>query len=274
MLNAQRLTEICRLRPLIHCLSNVVSANDCANLVLAAGASPIMAQAPEEMADIAAQAQVVVLNTGTPDREKFQVCRLCGREALSLGKPVVLDPVGVGSSPWRLRETETLLRSVSPSLFRVNFAKARALLRLEGRELGVDSPGPASLEERLEAALLLSRQSHAAVLLSGPEDIAAGGGSAWRISGGSPRTARITGSGCMLSALCGVFSAVEPDMVQAALLAAVFWKLCAQRAEEWSQGRGPGAFRAALLDAAEAVTAGDLAAGERLVSPLTAERRI
>ena len=271
MLNAFRLDEVRRVRPLIHCISNIVSANDCANLVLAAGASPVMAQAPEEMEHMASTAQAVVLNTGTPDREKFRACRLCGRAARSLGKPVVLDPVGVGGSPWRLKETEGLLAEVSPSLFRVNFAEAQALLRLGGGELGVDSPGPASREERLDAALRLSRQRGAAVLLTGPEDMAANGVSAWAVSGGSPRTARITGSGCMLSALCGVFAAVEPDPAQAALLAAVFWKLCARRAEEWAGGRGPGSYRAALLDAAEAVTAAELAEGARLVSPVAVE---
>ena len=79
MLNDFRLTELRAAQPLVHCISNIVTANDCANLVLAAGGSPIMAQAPEEMAEIAAAAAAVVLNTGTPDAEKFRACRLPGR---------------------------------------------------------------------------------------------------------------------------------------------------------------------------------------------------
>ena len=84
--------------PLLHCISNIVSANDCANLALAIGASPIMAQAPQEMADIAALASAVVLNTGTPDEAKFTAARTAGATANRRSIPVVLDPVGVGAS--------------------------------------------------------------------------------------------------------------------------------------------------------------------------------
>ena len=78
-MNVSRLEEVRRRRPLIHCVSNIVSANDCAHLALAVGASPMMAQAPEEMADITAIAAATVLNTGTPDSAKFEACRICGR---------------------------------------------------------------------------------------------------------------------------------------------------------------------------------------------------
>ena len=111
-------------RPLIHCVSNIVSANDCANLVLAAGAGPIMAHAPEEAADITAASAAVVLNTGTPDEARFRTCLLCGKEAARLGRPVVLDPVGVGASPWRLERVGALLESFPVSILRVNLGGA------------------------------------------------------------------------------------------------------------------------------------------------------
>ena len=106
--------------PLLHCISNIVSANDCANLALAIGASPIMAQAPQEMADIAALASAVVLNTGTPDEAKFTAARTAGATANRRGIPVVLDPVGVGASPWRLANIQSLLQQVQPAIVRVN----------------------------------------------------------------------------------------------------------------------------------------------------------
>jgi hydroxyethylthiazole kinase len=127
--------------PLLHCISNIVSANDCANLALAIGASPIMAQAPQEMADIAALASAVVLNTGTPDAEKFRACRIC---AVSARHPVVLDPVGVGASPWRLGQVRALLDLFTPSILRVNLGEARALLEEWGEA------GAASTEKALE----------------------------------------------------------------------------------------------------------------------------
>ena len=84
MLDFTRLDKVRRQRPLIHCVSNIVTANDCANLALAVGASPMMAQAPEEMEAISAVSDATVLNTGTPDAEKFRACRICAVSALSL----------------------------------------------------------------------------------------------------------------------------------------------------------------------------------------------
>lgn len=255
-----RLDQIRARRPLIHCVSNMVSANDCANVVLAAGAGPIMAHAPEEMADITAASAATVLNTGTPDEARFHTCLLCGQEAARQNQPVVLDPVGVGGSPWRLERVRALLERFPVSILRVNLGEALALLGENGGERGVDSPDPASPEARSAAAAALANQYRAAVLLTGPEDVVADGRRLWRVFGGSPLMTAVTGTGCMLSALCGVFAAVTPDAAEAAALASAFWKTCARRAEEHSGGPGPGSFRAALLDAAGTLAAAELAA--------------
>lgn len=255
-----RLDDVRARRPLIHCVSNLVSANDCANVVLAAGGGPIMAQAPEEMADITAASDATVLNTGTPDEGRFRACLLCGQEAARRNQPVVLDPVGVGASPWRLERVQALLERFPVSILRVNLGEARALTGGAGEERGVDSPGSASLEERSAAARALAGRYRAAVLLTGPEDLATDGERLWRVSGGSPLMTAVTGTGCMLSVLCGVFAAVEAEPVEAAALASAFWKTCARRAEEHAGGRGPGSFRTALLDAAGTLTAAELAA--------------
>lgn len=253
-----RLDAVKRQRPLIHCVSNIVSANDCANLALAIGASPMMAQALPEMEAITAASSATVLNTGTPDEEKFRVCLVCGKAAERLGQPAVLDPVGVGASPWRLERTCEMLRLFTPAILRVNLGEARALLQLDSREQGVDSPAASSREERLEIAVRLAQRRRTTVLLSGPEDIAADGSAAWCVTGGSDLMSKVTGTGCMLSVLCGVFAAVEPEPREAALLAAAFWKVCSRRADRAAGETGPGSFRTALLDAAGALTAADL----------------
>lgn len=259
MIDFNRLEEVRRKRPLIHCVSNIVTANDCANLALAVGASPIMAQAPQEMGDITAASDTTVLNTGTPDEIKFEACMLCGKAASAAGHPVVLDPVGVGASPWRLRRVQELLHLFTPSILRVNLGEAQALSAGGGREQGVDSPAPASRAERLSAARALALHRRTAVLLSGPEDIVTDGQTAWCLPGGSDLMAFVTGTGCMLSVLCGVFAAVEPEPMKAAVLASAFWKVCSRRAQENAAGRGPGTFRAALMDAAANLTAADFA---------------
>ena len=131
--------------------------------------------------------------------------------AAAAKQPVVLDPVGVGASPWRLAQVRQLLNGFSPAILRVNLGEARALLGDTGEEQGVDSPLPASREARLAAAGALARQYRTAVLLSGPEDLVSDGERAWCVTGGSNAMSRVTGTGCMLSVLCGVFAAAEPD---------------------------------------------------------------
>ena len=179
--------------PLLHCISNIVSANDCANLALAIGASPIMAQAPQEMADIAALAGAVVLNTGTPDEAKFTAARTAGATANRRSIPVVLDPVGVGASPWRLANIQSLLQQVQPAIVRVNAGEAAALLGLGGSEHGVDSLTAPKAPAGLAAAL--AQKLGCVVLLSGTEDLIADGQQLCTVRGGSDRMRTVTGAG-------------------------------------------------------------------------------
>lgn len=255
MLDFNGLTRIKDERPLLHCVSNIVSANDCANLALAVGASPMMAQALEEMTEITAISSATVLNTGTPDRERFAVCRICGQAAQAIGQPVILDPVGVGAGSWRLKEVTGLLESFRPSIIRVNLGEAEALCRRKGYEQGVDSTVPVAPEKRAALANELACRYETTVLLTGDEDVVSDGIDTLVVTGGSLRMARVTGTGCMLSVLCGAFAAVESDAFAAAALASAYWKLCAERASEATQGRGIGSFRAELMNAAEQIDA-------------------
>ena len=248
-------------RPLVHCISNIVTANDCANLLLAAGASPMMAEASEDMAEITAISDSTVLNMGTPTAEKYSAARVCIEESKRLGKPVVLDPVGVGASEWRRSGAAALLLHASPDILRVNLAEAEALLGMGANEQGVDSPGRDGRGARISAARSLASRLSTAVLLSGAEDIISDGERVAAVAGGSALMPFITGSGCMLSALCGAFAAVERDAFKAACAASLYWKRCSELAGELSGNRGSGSFRAALMDAACRVTDDMLASG-------------
>lgn len=235
-------------KPLIHCISNLVTANDCANLALVVGASPIMAQAPQEMAVISASADAVVINTGTPDEEKFEACRLAAQTARAHGVPLVLDPVGVGASPWRLEHVRQILSEAAPDILRVNYSEAAALLLDRSAEHGVDSLPAGS--DAATLARTLARALRCAVVLSGADDLVTDGETLYTVTGGSDRMQTVTGAGCMLSVLCGVFAAAVPNRLEAARLAAVFWKRCAGQAARDAARRGSACFRAALLDAA------------------------
>ena len=244
------LKEIRRDKPLVHCISNIVTANDCANLLLAIGASPMMAQAPEEMEEITAISAATVLNTGTPDAARFAACEICGVHANCQHRPVVLDPVGVGASNWRLTHVQRLLTAFVPDLVRVNLSEARSLLGLHGQERGVDSAAVSDMEDTERCAVALARRLGCTVLLSSATDIATDGSEVLRIPGGSPRITAVTGSGCMLSALCGAFLAVSDDPLHAAAAASAFWKRCSEQAEARCAGSGMGSFHMALIDAA------------------------
>lgn len=245
----QLLAAIKEKKPLVHCISNIVTANDCANLLLAVGASPIMAQAPEEMPEISAKAQAVVLNTGTPSEDKFRACMAAGRTANQCRVPLVLDPVGVGASTWRLGRIQALLEEVHPDIVRVNFSEASALLGSTDGGQGVDSLA-STLETRVRLAAALAQRLGCTVLLTGTEDVVSDGAETVTVCGGSDLMKQITGAGCMLSVLCGAFAAAAETPMAAAKAAAQFWKEAARTAEEQTQGKGLGSYHAALFDAA------------------------
>jgi hydroxyethylthiazole kinase len=251
---SDRLKTLRTARPLVHCVANAVSSESCANLLLALGASPLMARAPEEMAAVTAAARATVLNTGTPDAEKWEACRRCLTAA---AHPVVLDPVGVGVSPWRKAAVRQLLAVRSPAILRVNAGEAQTLLGMDSRSRGVDCPEALSRDQAAALAQRLARSRHCVVLLTGALDLVSNGQSTCCIAGGAPLMSRITGSGDMLSCLCGAFAAVA-DAFTAAVTASAFWKLCAERAA--AAASAPGRFRAALIDNAYTVGDRELAA--------------
>lgn len=253
--------------PLIHAINNLVTANDCANLLLAVGAKPIMAQAPQEAAEITARCDATVLNLGTPDEGKFTACTLAGREANRLGHPVILDPVGVGASRYRLEETRKLLETVHPDLIRGNLGELQALLGQASQAQGVDSPDVCQTALEADCAKALARQLGCVVLLSGEPDLVTDGTRTFSLRGGSPRLRRITGAGCMLSVLCGALATVT-DPFTAAVNASWGWKACAY----WGERQivplegGLGSLHMALLDQADRLSRDGLAGARIWVS--------
>ena len=193
----------------------------------------MMAQAPEEMEAISAVSDATVLNTGTPDAEKFRACRIC---AVSARHPVVLDPVGVGASPWRLGQVRALLDLFTPVHPASESGEARALLGSDGQEQGVDSPLPASREARRDTAMDLARRRGTAVLLSGPEDLITDGARVWCVTGGSGRMSRHRHGLYAVGAVRCVRRR-GAAAAAAAALASAFWKICARRAEHLAADR-------------------------------------
>ncbi|MDO5423974.1 MAG: hydroxyethylthiazole kinase [Eubacteriales bacterium] len=235
----------------VHCLTNPVTMQEVVNVLLAAGGSAIMAQDPAEVEEITAFCDATLLNTGVPDAEKFRSCILAGKRADALGHPVILDPVGVGASAFRKQELQKLLSEVPVSLIRCNQEEACTLLHMRmGHPGGVESAVRFGQGRQTEIAEKLAKTYDCTVLVSGETDVVSDGRWSVQICGGDARIARITGSGCMLSALCALLCGAGLPAWEAACRAAKIWKKSAERAgirTEESHG-GIGSFRIFLFD--------------------------
>ena len=187
--------------PIVHCISNLVSANDCANIVLAAGASPIMADDPEEVEEITALSRALCLSLGTPNPRKAEAMVKAGRTAARLGLPVVFDPVGVGASQFRQSIAAEVLREVPVTVLRCNASELQALSGLAQVSRGVDAGKTLPPEALRPLAEQFAAQHRCVAAVTGAEDIVTDGKTTHILRNGTPLLRRVTGAGCMLSVL-------------------------------------------------------------------------
>ena len=247
-LTAQSLDRIRERTPLIHNITNFVVMNDTANVLLAFGASPVMAHAVEEVREMVAYAGALVLNIGTLEDSWIEAMLIAGEEANARGIPVVFDPVGVGATTLRTTTTERIRLGVRVAVVRGNAAELAAIAGMEARIRGVDSVAsgdPAS------AARLAAVRFGGTAVVSGAVDYVSDGSRVAEIHNGHPLMGRITGSGCMATATVGAFLAVEIDPFLAATEAMIAFGIAGELASERSGG--PGTFRAQLMDAVAAL---------------------
>ena len=239
--------------PLVHCISNYVTANDCVNLLLASGASGIMADDADEAEEITAMCQALVINLGTPNPRRLEAMLKAGKAANRLGHPVVFDPVGVGGSTLRRKAARQLLESVRFSVIRGNASEIRTLVDGSTAHRGVDTDvgSKDSQEESIGLAQQLARSSGAVVVLTGAVDIVTDGQRTYLAKNGHPMMRTVTGAGCQLSALIGAYAAANPEKPLVATLAAVCaMGLCGEQAHRRiTQLDGNASYRNYIIDA-------------------------
>jgi hydroxyethylthiazole kinase len=257
---AASLERIREHKPLVHNITNFVVMNDTANVLLAVGASPVMAHAPQEVREMVSYAGALVLNIGTLEEAWVESMVAAGHEANTRGIPIVLDPVGAGATAFRTRTTENLLRWLRVAVVRGNAGEIASIAGLDGQVRGVDSVGAAAPDA---AAVRVASMTGGAAAASGVVDYVAGGGRLAAIQNGHPLMGRITGSGCMATAMIGAFLAVEPDPFLAAAEAMIAFGIAGELAAERSGG--PGTFRAVLMDAVAGLDAPAILARTRAV---------
>ena len=241
--------------PLVQCITNFVTVNDCANIILAAGGSPSMADDVREAAEAVRGSAALVCNLGAIAAVDAMVS--AGKTANELGKPVVLDPVAAGNTALRRQESGRLLAGVKFAAIRGKAYEIRALARGELTGSGVDVSGEdavtdATLPRTVETARLLAKQTGAVVAVSGPIDVVTDGGQTILLRNGCATMARITGSGCMLTSLLGAFCGADPGHpFEAACAAIAAMGVAGDLAEErrLRNGTGNATFRTDLIDA-------------------------
>lgn len=259
--------------PLVHCITNTVTINDCANAALACGGRPIMADDPREAAEVTALAKALVLNTGTLHQHTIPAMFASGQAANERGIPVILDPVGAGVSRFRTEHILRLLEQIQFSVIRGNRSELNAIAHgcanRNGVDAGVEPMNGEQLEETLAFAGQLSRSTGAVIAVTGAVDIVTDGQTAYRIRNGHPQMARITGTGCMLSTVTGVYCAANPDCLLEATTAAVsVFGLCGERGAELAaqsgNGIGTGSLKRYLFDCLSTGTPETLLGGMKI----------
>jgi len=247
-------------RPLVHHITNYVTINDCANITLCVGGSPVMAEAPEEAAEMASVADSLVLNIGTLNAVQIESMILAGSAANVRGIPVILDPVGAGATRFRTRTTERLLDELEITVLKGNAGEIGVVAGVEATVRGVDSCGmtgdPVTIARGLATTLALT------VVVTGVTDIVTDGKRTLLVANGNSLMGRISGTGCMASSIIGAFCSVSEDPVTASAAALAAFGLAGERAA--AEAHGPLSFKGALFDELANLMPLDLAAGAEI----------
>lgn len=250
----QELATLRKQSPLIHNITNFVVMNFTANALLALGASPVMAHAEEEVEDMISIAGALVVNIGTLSPPWVSGMKLAMKKAAELNRPIILDPVGAGATPYRNTVLAELLQIAAPEIIRGNASEIRALAGLSGKTKGVDST--ASSIDGLEAARILSDKFGSAVSVSGASDVIVQGNRVAYVDNGVPLMTRVTGMGCTATAIAGAFAANSVDYFLSAVSAAVTMGVCGENA--FNRAQLPGSFQISFLDALASIKSEEL----------------
>jgi hydroxyethylthiazole kinase len=253
-------TRVREKRPLVHHITNYVTVNDCANITIAAGAAPVMADAPEEVCEMVAAAGALVLNIGTLNKGQIESMILAGGMANDLRIPVILDPVGAGATRFRTNSAQRLLDELKITILKGNAGEIGILAGAEANVRGVDSHGVTGDLEKI--AQNLAKRAGITVVISGATDIVTDGNRIILVENGHPMLGSISGTGCMAASVTGAFAAAADDPVIASAAALAAFGIAGERAA--AGARGPYSFKTALFDEMTALKPEDLASGARI----------
>ena len=251
----EMLENVRKTCPLIHNITNYVTVNDCANVLLACGGSPIMSDDVDEAEEIVSLCGGLNINIGTLNQRTIPAMHKAGRKANELGHPVVLDPVGAGASNLRTQTAKELIDSIKFTVIRGNISEIKALALGEGGARGVDADvaDQVTKENLLQAvsfAKEFAKKTGAVIAITGAIDIVADEEKAYCIYNGHPMMSSITGTGCQLSSVIAAYVTANPKTrLEAAVAAVCLMGVCGERAyERLTELDGNAMYRNYIMD--------------------------
>jgi hydroxyethylthiazole kinase len=253
---ASVLQKVRNENPLVHNITNVVVTNFTANGLLALGASPVMAYAKEEVADMAKIAGALVLNIGTLTETEVEAMIIAGKSANEHGVPVVLDPVGAGATVYRTSTARKIINEVKITAIRGNAAEVANVIGESWQIKGVDAgEGNGSM---IELAQMAAKKLNTTVVITGVEDVVTDWKDTYVIHNGHQMLTKVTGTGCLLSSVLGAFLAVEKDSLLASVAALTSYGIAAEIAFAKKGAEGPGSFQIEFLNQLYAVSTDEI----------------
>ncbi len=251
------LENVKKEKPLVHSITNYVTATDCANIILAIGGSPTMADFSKEVEAIAGIAQAVVLNMGIINDDMVEAMVIAGKKANECGIPVIFDPVGAGVAPYRNSIAQRLLKEVKMDIIRGNISEIKFISGISSVTKGVDaseSDMNMTNDDKVNVAKNLAKKLNCTVAITGVQDIVSDGERNVILSNGSKMLASVTGTGCMTSALCGAYAGSGEDYFIAAIGAVLSMSISGEISEEKNKNIGLGSFHVGVMDAISNLT--------------------
>ncbi len=238
------LKKIRTQKPVVHHLTNWVTIYDCANVVKVLGASPVMAHAREEVAQMTQLASALVLNIGTLTVDFIESMKIAALSANRKGIPVVLDVCGAGATDLRNEKSLELLEEVRIDIIKGN---ASEIARVSGENVRTKGVDASRVHKNLrQVAQELARRRRSTVVITGKEDIVADEKGLYLIKNGHPLMSKVVGTGCMAASVIGAFAAVEVDLAYAAAAALVCFEIAAECAAR--ESLGPATFKERMFD--------------------------
>jgi hydroxyethylthiazole kinase len=231
-------------KPVVHHLTNWVTIYDCANIVKVMGASPVMAHAKEEVADMANIASSLVLNIGTLTVDFVESMKVAAKSANKKGIPVILDVCGAGATSLRDQKCFELLDGTKIDIIKGN---ASEIARISGEDVKTKGVDAGKVEQNLkQLAKSLSQKRKCTVVITGKEDVVANQNKLYIVKNGHSMMTNVVGTGCMAASVIGTFAAVEKDSAYASAAALVCFEIAAECAAK--QSKGPASFKEKLFD--------------------------